>query len=76
MFIFRERVWEGEREGEKHRRVVTSHAPHTGDLALNPGICPDWESNLQPFGPQAGTQSTEPHQPGQTSVFLNRVFIF
>ena len=38
-------------------------APH-GDLASNPGMCPDWESNPQPFGSQAGTESTEPHQPG------------
>ena len=37
--------------------------PPTGDLAGSPGMCPDWESNLQPFGLQAGTQSTEPHQP-------------
>ena len=24
----------------------------TGDLTPNPGMCPDWESNLQPFGSQ------------------------
>ena len=35
-----------------------------GDLAHNPGMCPDWESNQQPFDLQAGTQFTEPHQPG------------
>ena len=40
-----------------------SHLP-TGDPARNPGLCPDWESNQRPFGSQAGTQSTEPHQPG------------
>ena len=34
------------------------------DLAHNPGMCPDWESNQRPFGLQAGAQSTEPHQPG------------
>ena len=39
------------------------HAPQ-GDLACNPSIGPDWESNRQPFGSQASTQSTEPHQPG------------
>ena len=38
--------------------------PPTGDLACNQGMCPDWESNLRPFGSQAGTQSTEPHHPG------------
>ena len=37
--------------------------PQTGDLACNPGMYPNWESNLQPFGSQAGAQSTEPHQP-------------
>ena len=37
--------------------------PPTGDLACNPGLCPDWESNQQPFGLEAGTKSTEPHQP-------------
>ena len=26
---------------------------------------PDWESNWQPFGSQAGAQSTKPHEPGQ-----------
>ena len=62
--IFKERGREGEREGEKHQYVVASHAPPTGDLALNPGMCPDWESDQRPFGSQAGAQSTEPHQPG------------
>ena len=32
LFIFREGVREGESEGEKPQCVVTSHAPHTGDL--------------------------------------------
>ena len=34
------------------------------DLVCNPGMSPNWDSNQQPFGSQAGTQSTEPHQPG------------
>ena len=34
------------------------------DLARNPGMCLDWESNQQPFGSQAGAQTTEPHQRG------------
>ena len=38
--------------------------PPTEDLARNPVWCPDWESNLQPFGLQASTQSSEPHQLG------------
>ena len=60
---------EGEREGEKHQRVVASCVPPTGDLAFNPGMCPDWETNLQPFGLQVGTQITELHQPGLNGVF-------
>ena len=65
---FLERRREGEREGEKHQCVVASWRPPTGDLAHNPGTCPDWESSLQPFGSQAGAQSTEPHQPGLFSL--------
>ena len=38
------------------------------DLAPNPGMRPDWESNWRPFGSQAGTQSTEPHQPRHFQV--------
>ena len=62
IFIFRERGREQERVGKKHQRMVASHVPPTGDLACNPGMCPDWESNQRPFGSQAGTQSIEPHQ--------------
>ena len=58
VFIFRGRVREGEREGEKHQCVAPSSAPRTGDLTLNPGLCPDWELNWRPFGLQAGAQST------------------
>ena len=43
----------------------------TGDLAHNPGMCPAWESNRQPFGSQAGSQSTELHQPGLDSIFFS-----
>ena len=41
--------------------------PLLGNLAHNPGICPDWESNWRPFGSQTSTQSTEPYQPGLSS---------
>ena len=69
LFIFTERGREGEREGEKRQCVVVSHAPPTGELARNPGLCPDWESNRQCLGSQANAQSTEPHQPGLFSVY-------
>ena len=55
---------EGKRKGENYQCVVSSCAPPTGDLACNPSMCPDWESNRQPLALQAGTQSTELHQPG------------
>ena len=69
LFIPREKGKEGEREGEKHQCVVAFRTPATGDLALNPGVCPDWESNLQPFGSQVSAQSIEPHQPGLNHIF-------
>ena len=52
LFIFRERRREGEREGEKYQCVVACHMAPNGDLAHNPGMCPDWGSNQQPFGSQ------------------------
>ena len=39
-YLFLERGREGEREREKHQRVVASHMPPTGDLAGNLGMCP------------------------------------
>ena len=52
--------------------MVASHIPPTeDDQARNLGRCPDWEPNQQPFGLQAGTQSTEPHQPGLSMVLKN-----
>ena len=59
-----------EKEGEKHQCVVATHMPPTGDLAYNPGMCPDWELNQQPLGLQAGTQFTESHQPGLSYDFF------
>ena len=42
------------------------------DLAHNPGMCPDWESNQWPLASLVGAQSTESHQPGQVSRILKR----
>ena len=69
LLIFRESGREGERDEEKHHCVVASRKPTTGDLAHNPGMGPDWESNQWPFGLQAGAQSTEPRQPGLLFFF-------
>ena len=71
LFIFREKGREGEREEEKHLCVVASHMARTGDLACNPGMCPDWESNQQPLALQAHAPFTELHQPGLLFHFLN-----
>ena len=64
-----ERGREGQREGEKHWHVVASCAPLIGDLAHNPDMRPDWESNQWPFDSQAGAQSTEPRHPGPLPPF-------
>ena len=64
IYFFRERGKEGETEGEKHQCVVASCSPPTRGLDCNPGMCPDWELNWQPFGSQAHAQSAELHQPG------------
>ena len=51
-YLFLEKGREGEREGEQHQWVVASQVAPTGDLAHNPGMRPDWESNWRPFGLQ------------------------
>ena len=54
------------REKEKERNINV-WLPLTHPIlgtCHNPGICLDWELNQRLFGLQAGTQSTEPHQPG------------
>ena len=75
LFIFRER---GGREKERERNInvwekdqlVASCTPPTGDLAHNPGMCPDWELNQWPFGLQANTQSTQPYQSGLKEIYF------
>ena len=44
--------------------------PRTGGVAHNPGMCPDWELNLRPFGSKAGPKATEPHQPGHVDFLM------
>ena len=64
--LFVEGAGTGRAEGDRERKkqcVVAFRAPPTGDLAHNPGMSPDWESNQLPFGSQAGAQPTE-LQPG------------
>ena len=42
--------------------MVASCVLLTGDVAHNPGMCPDWELNQQSLASQAVTQSTEPQK--------------
>ena len=64
IYLFLDRGEGREKERERNINVVAASAPPTGDLARNPGMCPDWELNQRHFGLQAGSQSTEPQQPG------------
>ena len=45
IYLFLERGERRGKEGRKDQCVVASLAALTEDLACNPGMCPDWESN-------------------------------
>ena len=70
IFSFLERGEGREKEREKNINQLP-----LADLARNPGMCPDWESNQHPFSSQAGAQSTEPHKPGPVYVFENTIWL-
>ena len=72
IYLFLDRGEGREKEKERNICVGASHMPPTGDLAHNPGVCPDWESNWRPFGSQAGTQFTESQQPGLQLHFFKK----
>ncbi|KAF6095310.1 microtubule associated protein tau [Phyllostomus discolor] len=69
----------GKRDGKGRRKKnldvknilisCLSHAPLSRDLACNPGVCPDWESNQRPCSLQDDTQPTEPHRSGLKRSF-------
>ena len=64
VFIFK-REGKGRRKRERNINVwLPLTLLQLGNLAHNPGLCLDWESNLQPFGSQAYAQSTELYQSG------------
>ena len=71
IYSFSER---GEEKEKKRERNISVLLLPTGDLACNPDMCPDWESNQRPFGSQARAQSTELQQPGLL-YFLTFIFI-
>ena len=50
IYLFLERGEGREKEMERSMEcVVASHLPPTGDPAHNPDLCPDWESNCDPW---------------------------
>ena len=62
--LFREMGREGEREGNINVWLLL-------ERPCNPAMGRDWEWNQQPFGSQACTPSTEPHQPGLKLALFN-----
>ena len=53
LFIYFYRGEGREKERERNLNVWSSLVrPPTGDLARNPGMCPDWELNWSPFASQ------------------------
>ena len=57
---------------EKHQLVASCTSP-AKDLACNPGMCPDWEENQQPFGLWNNAQPTESHQSGLYTYVLSSI---
>ena len=63
-------------EGKEKKRVRNMNVwlplthPLLGSLSHNPGMCPDWESNQQPFGLQAGTQPLSHPSQGLWSILI------
>ena len=72
MYLFLETGEGKEKERERSISVwLPLTRPPSGTWPHSPGMCPDWESNQWPFVSQAGTQSTEPHQPGLLILFFS-----
>ena len=59
--------------GEERERNINVWLPLVcpllGIWSTTQALCPDWDLNQRPCGSQVGTQSTEPHQPGQILYF-------
>ena len=58
-----------EREGERNMDVREKHWLVV--FGCNPGVCPDWESNQQPFGSLEGAQQTKAYRLGpKDKIFI------
>ena len=73
IYLFLERGEGRERGRETSMCCCLSHIPTPGDLAHNPGTCPDLELNPQPLSSQASAQATEPQQPGQKLSHFKKI---
>ena len=68
--LFLERREGKEEERERNISVwLPLVCPLLGTWPTTQACALDWELNWQPFRSQAGTQSTEPHQPGPLPIF-------
>ena len=57
--------------------LTASHMPPARDLAYNPDMCPDWESNQRPLALQDSAKPTESHWPRLLQLFkIIYLFIF
>ena len=66
IYFFRKKVREGEREGKKHRLVASHMVGGTWPTTQVCALTGNQTCDLFSF--QASTQSTEPHQPGLSTV--------
>ena len=77
LFIY---FWRGEGREKERKKNINVWSPLKrsllGNLAHNPGMCPDWERNPRPFAFQARAQSTELHQLGLFSCLFKKDFIY
>ena len=73
IYLFLERGREGDKEGEKHPCVVASCMPPTQDLARNPGMCPDWESNGDPLIHRPALNLLSHSSQGCYTLFLSKL---
>ena len=72
LFIFREREG-GIKKGKETSVFGYLLSPPTGVLAHNPRMCLRLGIEQETFVSQAGTQSTEPHQPGVAQIFEGKI---
>ena len=81
IYLFLERGGRGEKEREETLMCERNidgpplACTLTRDLACNPGMCPDKESNQQHFTLWNNTQPTEPHQSGLLGSLLLFLYV-